>query len=49
VLLVCDFLRKGTISPAILTQSTSGSIALSYAAHSQLCINQLMLNGNDPT
>ncbi|OQO07117.1 hypothetical protein B0A48_07685 [Cryoendolithus antarcticus] len=25
----------------------SGSIALSYAAHSQLCINQLMLNGND--
>lgn len=23
-----------------------GSIALSYAAHSQLCINQLMLNGN---
>lgn len=25
----------------------SGSIALSYAAHSQLCVNQLMLNGND--
>ncbi|GAB7359612.1 hypothetical protein MBLNU230_g6796t1 [Neophaeotheca triangularis] len=25
----------------------SGSIGLSYAAHSQLCINQLMLNGND--
>lgn len=25
---------------------TPGSIALSYAAHSQLCINQLMLNGN---
>ncbi|KAI9683304.1 MAG: hypothetical protein M1822_006169 [Bathelium mastoideum] len=24
----------------------SGSIGLSYAAHSQLCINQLMLNGN---
>lgn len=24
----------------------SGSIALSYAAHSQLCINQLSLNGN---
>lgn len=23
-----------------------GSIGLSYAAHSQLCINQLMLNGN---
>ncbi|KAK4982648.1 hypothetical protein LTR66_009164 [Elasticomyces elasticus] len=25
----------------------SGSIALSYAAHSQLCVNQLMLNGTD--
>ncbi|KAF1985340.1 isovaleryl-CoA dehydrogenase [Aulographum hederae CBS 113979] len=25
----------------------SGSIALSYAAHSQLCVNQLMLNGSD--
>lgn len=25
----------------------SGSIGLSYAAHSQLCINQLSLNGND--
>ncbi|KAJ9624840.1 hypothetical protein H2203_004790 [Taxawa tesnikishii (nom. ined.)] len=25
----------------------SGSIGLSYAAHSQLCVNQLMLNGND--
>jgi len=25
----------------------SGSIALSYAAHSQLCVNQLMLNGNE--
>ncbi|KAK4227540.1 hypothetical protein QBC38DRAFT_190787 [Podospora fimiseda] len=25
----------------------SGSIALSYAAHSQLCVNQLQLNGND--
>lgn len=25
----------------------SGSIGLSYAAHSQLCINQLCLNGND--
>ncbi|WPH05038.1 acyl-CoA dehydrogenase NM domain-like protein [Acrodontium crateriforme] len=25
----------------------SGSIGLSYAAHSQLCINQLMLNGNE--
>jgi isovaleryl-CoA dehydrogenase len=24
-----------------------GSIALSYAAHSQLCVNQLMLNGNE--
>lgn len=24
-----------------------GSIGLSYAAHSQLCINQLMLNGNE--
>lgn len=24
----------------------SGSIALSYAAHSQLCVNQLTLNGN---
>lgn len=24
----------------------SGSIALSYAAHSQLCVNQLQLNGN---
>lgn len=24
----------------------SGSIGLSYAAHSQLCVNQLMLNGN---
>ncbi|GAB7343508.1 hypothetical protein MBLNU457_1521t1 [Dothideomycetes sp. NU457] len=24
----------------------SGSIALSYAAHSQLCVNQLMLNGS---
>ena len=24
----------------------SGSIGLSYAAHSQLCINQLSLNGN---
>ena len=23
-----------------------GSIGLSYAAHSQLCVNQLMLNGN---
>ena len=25
----------------------SGSIGLSYAAHSQLCINQLSLNGNN--
>ncbi|EKG15228.1 Acyl-CoA dehydrogenase conserved site [Macrophomina phaseolina MS6] len=25
----------------------SGSIGLSYAAHSQLCVNQLMLNGSD--
>ncbi|KPI41450.1 Isovaleryl-CoA dehydrogenase, mitochondrial [Cyphellophora attinorum] len=25
----------------------SGSIGLSYAAHSQLCVNQLCLNGND--
>ncbi|KFX92921.1 hypothetical protein V495_02657 [Pseudogymnoascus sp. VKM F-4514 (FW-929)] len=25
----------------------SGSIALSYAAHSQLCVNQLQLNGSD--
>ncbi|EMC93997.1 hypothetical protein BAUCODRAFT_217911 [Baudoinia panamericana UAMH 10762] len=25
----------------------SGSIGLSYAAHSQLCVNQIMLNGND--
>ncbi|KAI9845748.1 MAG: hypothetical protein M1837_004581 [Sclerophora amabilis] len=25
----------------------SGSIGLSYAAHSQLCVNQLNLNGND--
>ncbi|KAK1783853.1 acyl-CoA dehydrogenase/oxidase [Copromyces sp. CBS 386.78] len=25
----------------------SGSIALSYAAHSQLCVNQLSLNGNE--
>ena len=25
---------------------TSGSIALSYAAHSQLCVNQLSLNGS---
>jgi isovaleryl-CoA dehydrogenase len=25
----------------------SGSIALSYAAHSQLCVNQLQLNGTD--
>jgi isovaleryl-CoA dehydrogenase len=25
----------------------SGSIALSYAAHSQLCVNQLMLNGSE--
>ena len=25
----------------------SGSIGLSYAAHSQLCINQLCLNGNE--
>ncbi|KAK4162459.1 mitochondrial isovaleryl-CoA dehydrogenase [Cladorrhinum sp. PSN259] len=25
----------------------SGSIALSYAAHSQLCVNQLQLNGNE--
>lgn len=24
----------------------SGSIGLSYAAHSQLCVNQLMLNGS---
>lgn len=27
-------------------RSTSGSIALSYAAHSQLCVNQLSLNGS---
>jgi isovaleryl-CoA dehydrogenase len=26
----------------------SGSIGLSYAAHSQLCVNQLQLNGSDP-
>ena len=25
----------------------SGSIGLSYAAHSQLCVNQLSLNGSD--
>jgi len=25
----------------------SGSIGLSYAAHSQLCVNQLTLNGSD--
>ena len=25
----------------------SGSIGLSYAAHSQLCVNQLCLNGNE--
>ena len=25
----------------------SGSIGLSYAAHSQLCVNQMQLNGND--
>ncbi|KAK3626193.1 hypothetical protein LTR56_019981 [Elasticomyces elasticus] len=25
----------------------SGSIGLSYAAHSQLCVNQVMLNGNE--
>jgi isovaleryl-CoA dehydrogenase len=25
----------------------SGSVALSYAAHSQLCVNQLQLNGSD--
>ncbi|KAK3623948.1 hypothetical protein LTR56_021309 [Elasticomyces elasticus] len=25
----------------------SGSIGLSYAAHSQLCVNQIMLNGNE--
>ena len=31
----------------MLTYPIKGSIALSYAAHSQLCINQLMLNGND--
>lgn len=31
----------------MLTYPIQGSIALSYAAHSQLCINQLMLNGND--
>ena len=29
----------------VLTQNT-GSIGLSYAAHSQLCVNQLSLNGN---
>lgn len=26
---------------------TLGSIGLSYAAHSQLCVNQLSLNGNN--
>jgi isovaleryl-CoA dehydrogenase len=25
----------------------SGSIALSYGAHSNLCVNQLVRNGND--
>lgn len=27
--------------------TSPGSIGLSYAAHSQLCVNQLCLNGND--
>lgn len=34
-----------TARSRVLTQKT-GSIGLSYAAHSQLCVNQLSLNGN---
>ncbi|RAK80885.1 isovaleryl-CoA dehydrogenase [Aspergillus fijiensis CBS 313.89] len=29
-----------------ISRASAGSIALSYAAHSQLCVNQLSLNGN---
>ena len=31
----------------VKTPISLGSIGLSYAAHSQLCINQLSLNGNN--
>ena len=31
----------------VRTLITLGSIGLSYAAHSQLCVNQLSLNGNN--
>lgn len=34
-----------TARSLVLTRHT-GSIGLSYAAHSQLCVNQLSLNGN---
>ncbi|EON69952.1 isovaleryl-CoA dehydrogenase [Coniosporium apollinis CBS 100218] len=30
-----------------ISRASAGSIGLSYAAHSQLCINQLMLNGSE--
>lgn len=40
-------MRKRPSRIVIMMLTVLGSIGLSYAAHSQLCINQLSLNGND--
>ena len=40
-------MRKCPSQTVIMMFTVLGSIGLSYAAHSQLCINQLCLNGND--
>lgn len=41
-LYICSTL---VLAPLIASHLYIGSIALSYAAHSQLCVNQLSLNG----
>lgn len=46
LILSFDFDLIGTYELIVLFFSL-GSIGLSYAAHSQLCVNQLSLNGNE--
>lgn len=42
--LVCYIASNTQYVLCVLTQAVTGSIGLSYAAHSQLCVNQLSLN-----
>jgi isovaleryl-CoA dehydrogenase len=43
-------LNKGYLEHTIVMEEisrTSGSVALSYGAHSNLCVNQIVRNGNE--